>query len=358
MFKFSLKRENGDKNKALFKPAVALVAVMITATSFAVSPAVAQSSDVRALLDRMNRLEADLNSVQRKVFQGQSTSAPSTSGGTAPSYTGGDEGMALLSARIDALEQEQRRVTGSTEEVNFRLDQLKSRLDKLILDIDYRLSEIENRLNNSGAAPVGQLNPNAAPLNGATGNQLGAATGQANQAANTAAIAEGGELPAGTKLLGTIPANEGGAVSAPAASSVAPQALTTTANLAPEEQYNLAMSLIRKDDYAGAEQAFSQFLEQNRQHNLAGNAQYWLGETYYVRGDFNNAASSFLNGYQNYPDSSKAADNLLKLGMTLGRMEQIEEACATFQQLDKQFDILPSRLKQISAREKQKFNCP
>nr|WP_281355275.1 tol-pal system protein YbgF [Sneathiella aquimaris] len=144
------------------------------------------------------------------------------------------------------------------------------------------------------------------------------------------------------------PANE----SAPSVAAVAP-----TENLDPAAQYNQAFSMLSKDDFAGAEQAFAAFLQSNKEHELAGNAQYWLGETYYVRGDYPNAASSFLNGYQNYPDSSKAADNLLKLAMTLGRMEQKEEACATFQQLEKQFNNLSSRLKRIAGLEKQKFGC-
>lgn len=324
-----------------------LISASLLVLTVSMSPVQAQSSDVQALLDRMNRLEADLNSVQRKVFQGQSVPAPSTSGSP---VVGGSEAAALLSARIDALEQEQRRITGASEEINFKLDQMRSRLDKLVLDVDFRLTEIERRLGSAGTQET---------ENGAAPQVLSSpsTTAPADNQVNTAAVAEGGQLPEGTKLLGTLRANPDGDAIATAPAAVADPSAAAMANLAPEEQYNLAMGLIRKDDYAGAEQAFTNFLGQNSEHALAGNAQYWLGETFYVRGDYNNAASAFLNGYQNYPKSSKAADNLLKLGMTLGRMEQNEQACATFQQLSKQFKILPSRLEQIAAREKQKFNC-
>ncbi len=325
-----------------------LISASFLVLTVSMSPVNAQSSDVQALLDRMNRLEADLNSVQRKIFQGQDVPPPSSGG--SPVVVGGSEAAALLSSRIDALEQEQRRITGSSEEINFKLDQLKSRLDKLVLDVDFRLTEIERRLGSEGATGI---------ANGAAPQDLSSPSNAApaNSQADTASVAEGGQLPEGTKLLGTLRTNPNGeAVTTPPASASDTSA-AAMANLAPEEQYNLAMGLIRKDDYAGAEQAFTNFLTQNSAHSLAGNAQYWLGETFYVRGDYNNAASAFLNGYQNYPKSSKAADNLLKLGMTLGRMEQNEQACATFQQLSKQFKILPSRLEQIAAREKQKFNC-
>ncbi|MEP4189481.1 MAG: tol-pal system protein YbgF [Sneathiella sp.] len=340
------------------KPFCRTVAVSSILMALAFFPSVltssfvqAQSSDVQALLDRINRLEADLNNVQRKVFQGQNVPAPSP-GGSASSGGASGEAAALLSARIDALEQEQRQATGRMEEVAFKVDQLSSRLDKLVLDVDFRLSEIERRLNGGLAAGgTGGIGTASAP------SQPSGAGVDTNSPVDSG-------LPKGTQLLGTlrVPAEGGSTVattapSAPAETTGTAVAATPPASAAPAEQYNYAISLIRKDDYAGAEQAFTQFLEGNKEHALAGNAQYWLGETHYVRGDYPNAASAFLNGYQTYPKNSKAADNLLKLAMTLGRMEQTEEACVTFQQLDKQFTALPARLKRIANRERQKFGC-
>ncbi|OUR79497.1 tol-pal system protein YbgF [Alphaproteobacteria bacterium 46_93_T64] len=326
------------------------------------SIAYAQSSDVQALLDRINRMEADLNNVQRKVYQGRDIPASGATVGSSPKL--GGEAAAVLSSRIDGIEDEQRRMTGSSEEVSYQLNQLKTRLDKLVLDIDYRLSAIESQLTGGQTGQVNVGNAQNAPTsnwsesNSALQQPVRPETPSGN-------LALGGELPQGTKLLGTLraPSNTAGQSSAQSINNTAtPAALETSVAAvqpvgSPSDQYNRAMGLIRKDDYIAAEQAFMSFLEGNRKHALAGNAQYWLGETYYVRGDYSNAASSFLNGYQNYPDNAKAADNLLKLAMTLGRMEQVEEACATFQQLSKQFKDLPSRLKRIADRERVKFNC-
>ena len=69
------------------------------------------------------------------------------------------------------------------------------------------------------------------------------------------------------------------------------------------------------------------FIQRYPNDSLAGNAQYWLGETYYVRKDYNNAAAVFAEGYQKYPKGGKAADNLLKLGMALGQLGQKTDAC-------------------------------
>ncbi|MBL4740762.1 MAG: tol-pal system protein YbgF [Sneathiella sp.] len=328
-------------------------ACLIPIVATPLSNASAQSSEVQALLDRINRLEADLNNVQRKVFQGQNVPAPKFNSGSG-SVAGGSEAAALLSSRLDTLEEEQRSATGSTEEITFKVDQISSRLNKLVLDVDFRLTEIEQRL--KGNVPlneglVGTPTDNRSSLAGVPNNgQL--ATSPAGS------TSQGNSLPTGTRLLGTIRVPEGAQNSGQqAVGNIANVQESATIQVNPEDQYNRAISLIRTDDYAGAEQAFSSFLENNKDHTLSGNAQYWLGETHYVRGDYPNAASAFLKGYQEYPNSSKAADNLLKLAMTLGRMDQRQEACVTFQQMDKQFSKLPSRLKRISNSEKKKFEC-
>ncbi|MEH6401770.1 MAG: tol-pal system protein YbgF [Sneathiella sp.] len=329
---------------------VSVCLIPLTLTSF--HNASAQASEVQALLDRINRLEADLNNVQRKVFQGQNVPAPKLNSG-ATSVVGGSEAAVLLSTRLGTLEEEQRRATGSTEEVAFKLDQLASRLNKLVLDVDFRLTEIERRLN-GGSFPTENL----------SGLSDTPVSDQATivSSNSTPSSPQATDLPKGTQLLGTISVPNGSNTSATTTNekpvnTVANVGKESVAALNPEDQYNRAISLIRKDDYGGAEKAFSLFLERNENHTLSGNAQYWLGETFYVRGDYPNAASAFLKGYQEYPKNSKAADNLLKLAMTLGRMDQKQEACATFQQMDKQFTKLPARLKRISSSEKKKFEC-
>src|SRR5690606_11126062 len=86
----------------------------------------------------------------------------------------------------------------------------------------------------------------------------------------------------------------------------------------PQPQYEYATGMLQRGAYAEAEIALKSFVGQYTTDPLAGNAQYWLAETYYVRSDFKSAAVAFADGYQKYPKSSKAPDNLLKLGMALG----------------------------------------
>ena len=69
---------------------------------------------------------------------------------------------------------------------------------------------------------------------------------------------------------------------------------------------------MKKADYPGAETALKAFVERHPNDPMAGSAQYWLGETYYARGRYAEAASAFAEGYKRYPKGAKAPDDLLE----------------------------------------------
>ena len=81
------------------------------------------------------------------------------------------------------------------------------------------------------------------------------------------------------------------------------------------------------------EKAFQEFMTVGNDSSLLSNANFWLAETYYVRENYKDAAKNYLSLYQVYPDSKKAADALLKLGISLVNMDQKEQGCVTFIQL-------------------------
>ncbi len=85
---------------------------------------------------------------------------------------------------------------------------------------------------------------------------------------------------------------------------------------ADQAAYNQAFDILKAGKYADAITAFQQFLQTYPQSSLADNAQYWLGESYYVTRDFQNAAAAFQTVLDRWPDSRKAPDALLKLGYT------------------------------------------
>lgn len=309
-----------------------LVAVLGLCAIAAAGPVAAQ--DIKPLLDRIDRLERNVNLLQRQVYRGTSP------GGAPMAVSPPDASNALGSeVRIGQLEDQMRTLTGQFEEIHYNLDQLKRRLDTLSGDIDQRFSALEHgaAAASQGAAATGAAKP--AP---AAGAQAGAAVPP------PAGTAETSNRPG---VLGTLRESP---TPAPQQQAAAP---TTLPSGTPQEQYNYAFGQLRRADYPGAEQALKSFIQRYPNDALAGNAQYWLGETYYVRKDYENAATAFAVGYQKYPKSGKAADNLLKLGMSLGNLGKKAEACAAFTRLDRDFPTAPANIKERVASERQQLGC-
>ena len=125
----------------------------------------------------------------------------------------------------------------------------------------------------------------------------------------------------------------------------------------PQEQYDYAFNILRQADYVRAETALRMFLEANPTDTLAGNAQYWLGETFYVRGDFEQAAVEFLSGYQTFPNSNKAPDNLLKLGLSMARLGQTDGACTALSRLATEYPEANDTIRRRAQTERARLSC-
>ena len=125
-----------------------------------------------------------------------------------------------------------------------------------------------------------------------------------------------------------------------------------------KEAYDAAYNLLMKAKYPEAEKAFTGFLKDYPDSSLSGNANYWLGETYYVRGQYEVAAGIFSDGLTKYEKSTKAPDNLLKLGLTMANLKKKEEACGFFKLMPEQFPKADNTLKNRAKQEAKKLACP
>lgn len=129
------------------------------------------------------------------------------------------------------------------------------------------------------------------------------------------------------------------------------------ADTPPQQLYEQAYGYLLQKDYGAAEAGFDDFLKRHPSHQLAGNAQYWLGETHYVRGQYRAAAAAFLKGYQTYSRSPKAPECLLKLAMSLQRLGQKDAACSSFNELATKYPNPPAHVKSIAQTERQRGGC-
>jgi tol-pal system protein YbgF len=252
--------------------------------------------------------------------------------------------IAGFEVRLAELEQELRATTGRIEEMNFRLRQLSERLDKLVADVDYRLTRL-------GAEPATTAEP--AP----SGSQ--GAVAPSTSPAGTAAAGGGAPMVLGRMPKSDMEARKGGLETSgrPASAEAAPGRGDVLPEGSPREQYAYGFGLMRKANYDGAETAFKEFLAVHPDDPLADNARYWLGETYYVRGDYAQAAETFLEGYQGNKTGPKAPDTLLKLGMSLAALGKNKEACATYGELKRALPDAPATIKSKADKERLRLGC-
>ena len=253
------------------------------------------------LSEKVARLEKDLNDLQRQFYKG-GAGAGAVKGNLKEAYSpakssgGGSANVDYVQIKMGEIEGQFAKITDEVERLSHNLGELEKKLDRLNADYDERFKALE--------AAVGE---------------------------NKAALAE------------TAEAMEAAAKSKPKVSA--------------KDAYDAAYALIKKNDYAGAQKAFEQFLADYPDDTLAGNAEYWLAESFYVRKDYAKAAVAFAEGYQKYPKSAKAADNFLKLGLSMQAMGNKDEACTVFTSLAKEYPKAAENIKARAKKEAGNLKC-
>lgn len=101
--------------------------------------------------------------------------------------------------------------------------------------------------------------------------------------------------------------------------------------------YSYAIELNRQKKYNEARAKFQEFVKKYPKDQLAGNAQYWIGETYYSADDMNNALKAFQEVINKFPKSNKVPDAMLKIGYVQEKQGKKQESVATFQDLLKKY---------------------
>jgi tol-pal system protein YbgF len=210
-----------------------------------------------------------------------------------------------LEDRFNQLQQSITLLTGQIEQLQYRNQQLQQQLEKMQADYEFRLDQMEK--GRGGGAP---------------------------------------RPPGGAQAAAPGPA--------PTPAAPPPAA---AANAGGDQMYNDAMKKLQDGDNAGAERGFKAFLQSHPKHALAGNAQYWLGESYYARKDYQNAMTAFAEGYKTYKTSPKGPDNLLKLGITLAVMGRKADACQIFAKFSQDYPRATDLQKRRVDQERQKNGC-
>lgn len=147
----------------------------------------------------------------------------------------------------------------------------------------------------------------------------------------------------------------GGVPGAVGASGSQPVPGSTGSAQTEQAAYSQAFDALKASNYPAAITGFESFLSAYPNSPIAENAQYWLGEAHYAKGEYDKAAASFQAVGQRWPNSRKSPDALLKLGFSQLEMKRYSEARVTLADVTRKFPdsdaakLAAERLRKIPA---------
>ena len=287
---------------------------------------------LKAISDQIQVITKDLKTLEKAVYQ-KSDLVSKKPSNSISSDSLNEDIMTKHLLKLNEIEDQFRELTNKFEEVNFKLDKLSTRVTKIQSDTQLRFSDMENGNINSKIEKQTSLPGSAKP------QDFGAAPAY-----------ETSNLP-----------KEQSINSIESAQTVITEQTEANVSLLPdkpaEDQYEFAVSFMKIGDYETAEFALKEFIDKNKDHDLAGSAQYWYGETFRIRQLYSDAATAYLDGYQNYPKSIKGPDNLLKLGITMVELGEKDQGCKMISGIKKEYPKANKSVLQKAQYEQKKFKC-
>ena len=272
------------------------------------SESFSQELDIDELLERLDRIEKNISDLQKGRFEEIEKSLSS-------GYISRNE------SRLGDFETKLRTNFGLFEESNNKINNVEEKLNLIDKDFQSRINKIEKRIE--------ALNENQV-----------------------------------SRKKSFIQKMQQSPVSKQGEKSINKEKKSETsndiANLNEQEikkKYENAIKLLWANKYEKAEEELLQLKTLNPE-DLMPNIQYWLGEVYYANKNFQQAVIEFGEGFTNFPDSIKGPDNLLKLGLSFSNLNQKNEACNAFYELEIKYKNSPKNVLERSQEERKKLNCP
>ena len=286
-------------------------------------------------------IQKDLKTLEKAVYSG------SVNTGNLSSVESFDKNSEDVLTRhllkLSDIENQFQELTNKFEEINFKLDKLSSRLSKVQADNQVRFQDVENTLS---SVEISQK------LTSIPKKQAEKVLPGSSQPQDLGAISyKDTNNNETTQQIQSVETT----------SSIVTETFEAEQNILPkdnpEKQYEFATSFLKVGDYSMAERAFREFVINNSEHKLAGNAQYWYAETFRIRQLYTDAATAYLEGYQKYPKGDKAPINLLKLGVSMVQIGEKEQGCKMIVGVEEQYPKANQSVLQKAKYESKKFEC-
>ena len=306
------------------------IIVILPIIFFSILKAEEEEIYLKSLSDQIQVLIKDLKTLEKAVYQ---KSDITLSSNNFKSDGLNEDILTKHLLKLNEIENQFRELTNKFEEVNFKLDKLSTRVTKIQSDTQLRFSDLEN-------GTVTTTTNNQPTLPGSSKPQdFGSSPGY--QMTNLPKQQKVNSIESAQTVISEEPEKK---------ESLLP-------DKSAKEQYEFAVGFMKIGDYETAEVALKEFINKNKDHDLAGSAQYWYGETFRIRQLYSDAATAYLDGYQNYPKSKKAPDNLLKLGITMVQLGEKDQGCKMISGLKKEYPKASKSVLQKAQYEQKKFKC-
>ncbi len=317
---------------------------------FSANLSFSQEQEVGEILENIQK---DLRTLERAVYS-QSFSENSNSNVINKASTKeSEQALTKHLLKLSEIEIQFQELTNKFEEINFKLDKLSNKLSKAQQDNQLRFEQIEqNSINNVDSSAMTSLPKTDQTLSNNNINERKILPGSLKPQSLGEASYKDMTSSDDTQVIESVEQTEA------IISEVFNAEEKILPNASPKEQYQFARNFLKVGDYDSAEKAFREFVLTNPDNELSGNAQYWYAETYRIRQMYTDAATAYLEGYQKYPKSKIAPENLLKLGVSLVQMGEKDQGCLMIAGVKKQYpNATQSVLQKAKYYEEKEFEC-
>ncbi len=329
---------------------IKLILINFILIYFSINISFSQDQEVAEILENIQK---DLRTLERAVYS-QSFSENSDTNTTLKASTKeSEQALTKHLLKLGEIEMQFQELTNKFEEINFKLDKLSNKLLKVQQDNQLRFEQIEKTsVINTNDKSLTSLPKTEEILTSEKITKKKLLPGSSEPQSLGEISYKDMTTSDDTQIIESVEQTEA------IISEVFNSEEKLLPDVSPKEQYQFARNFLKVGDYANAEKAFREFVITNPDNELSGNAQYWYAETYRIRQMYTDAATAYLEGYQKYPKSKIAPENLLKLGVSLVQMGEKDQGCLMIAGVKKQYpDATQSVLQKAKYYEEKEFEC-
>ena len=317
---------------------------------FSISISFSQDKEMSEILENIQK---DLRTLERAVYSQSFSENTDTNTTQKASTKESEQALTKHLLKLSEIEMQFQELTNKFEEVNFKLDKLSNKLSKVQQDNQLRFEQIEqNSIVNTNNKSLSSLPKTEKTLTNEDIVKKKILPGSSEPQSLGELSYKDMTTSDDTQVIESVEQTEA------IISEVFDGEEKLLPDASPKEQYQFARNFLKVGDYTSAEKAFREFVLTNPDNELSGNAQYWYAETYRIRQMYTDAATAYLEGYQKYPKSKIAPENLLKLGVSLVQMGEKDQGCLMIAGVKKQYpNATQSVLQKAKYYAEKEFEC-